>query len=338
MSQFVFKMWRTPLAAICFLLSTFLALPAQQRSQNPPAKLIKSTSVVVNIYTTVEGSRKRPIRNLTEGDFELTDDAAPQKIEYFSPETNAPLSLGIALDTSVSQAHILATEQAAADKFLSSVLQSGDQAFVMSFDVDVKLLQDFTGTPAKLMQAVDSAEINQTGKSVLRLNGASSTGGTHLYDAVYLASNEVMKERHGREVLVLVTDGEDQGSKIDLQKSVEAAEQANVIVYSIIVNDPEFYSLMGASYHGYARVRELANLTGGRTIRVQSAGQIGQAFGEIEQELRSQYRLGYSPSNLRHDGSFHRIHLKIRGHNYAIRARSGYYDMGVESAPKSPVK
>jgi VWFA-related protein len=330
LSAFPRMIGRSAFAMICFLLASCVVVPRQQGVHGRVPGLIKSSSVVVNVYATVEGRHGQLIRNLNKDDFELTDNAVPQKINYFSQETDVPLSLGIALDTSASQAHILSTEQRAADKFLGSVLRTGDQAFVMSFDADVKLLQDFTSTPSELAQAVDTAEINQTGKSILRVNAASDTGGTHLFDAVYLASSELMKSRHGREVLVLVTDGEDQGSKINLQKAMEAAEQANVIVYSIIVNDPEFYSIMGSSYHGYARVRKLASLTGGRTIRVQSVNQVGQAFDQIERELRSQYRLGYSPPSLRHDGSFRRIRVKIRGHNYTIRARSGYYDVSGE--------
>lgn len=291
---------------------------------------MQSTSVVVNVYAIVEGRHGQLIRNLRRDDFELSDDVAPQKIEYFSQETDVTLSLGIALDTSNSQSRLLGTEQAAAKKFLNSVLQGADQAFVMSFDADVRLLQDFTGAPTELARAIDAAEINQTGKSIVRIDSASSTGGTHLYDAVYLASNELMSARRGREVLVLATDGEDQGSKIDLQKAIDAAEGANVIVYTIVVSDAEFYSLMGTSYHGDAMVRKLARATGGRTIRVKSVEQIGQAFEEVERELRSQYRLGYSPDDLRHDGSFRRIEVKVRGHNYTVRARTGYYDRGDE--------
>jgi VWFA-related protein len=282
--------------------------------------------VVVNVYAIVEGRRGQLIRDLNQNDFELTDDAAPQKIRYFSQETNSALSLGVAIDTSVSQGHLLGTEQEAAKRFLRSVLQGGDQAFVMSFDVDVRLLQDFTNSAAELAHGIDAAEINETGKSILRENAAVSTGGTHLHDAVYLASNELMKERYGRKVLLLITDGEDQGSKINLQKSIEAAEKADVIVYSIVVSDPQFYSLIGGSYHGGASVRRLAGQTGGRTIQVKSIDQIGQAFQQIARELRSQYLLGYSPSDLRHDGSFRRIHVRVRGRDCIVRTRTGYYD------------
>jgi VWFA-related protein len=302
------------------------ASPGRQANNMPAGESIKSTSVAVNVYAIAVGRHGRLIRNLGKDDFELSDDATPQKIEHFSRETDTALSLGVAIDTSASQEHLLGTEQEAAKKFLSSVLRDGDQAFVMNFDVDVKLLKDFTNATTELAQAIDSAQINETGRSVLPENAASANGGTHLYDAVFLASNELMKARLGRKVLVLVTDGEDQGSKINLPDSIKSAEKADVIVYSIVVSDPEFYSLMDSTYHGGTSVRKLARETGGSTIRVKSVEQIGQAFEQIARELRSQYLLGYSPSNLRHDGSFRRIEVKVRGQNYVVRTRAGYYD------------
>jgi len=320
----------TMAAALLFLSCVLPAAPRQQAASGPRGETIRATSVAVNVYAIVEGRHAQFIRDLKKDDFEISEDATPQKIEYFSQETNAALSLGVAIDTSISQGRLLATEKLAAKHFVRTVLQSQDQAFVMNFDADVNLLTDFTNEAGELGRAIDSAEINETGRSILQENGASPPGGTHLYDAVYLASNELMKTRFGRKVLVLVTDGEDQGSRIELQKSIESAEKADVIVYSIVVSDPELYSLLGATYHGDGHVRRLARETGGRAIRVKSIEQIGQAFENIARELRSQYLLGYSPSNVRHDGSFRRIHIKVRGHNYMVRARTGYYDRSNE--------
>jgi len=318
-------------AAFCCLVSVSTTAPRQQAANRPTGESIKATSVAVNVYAIAEGRHGRLIRDLNKDDFELSEDQTPQKIDYFSRETNLPLTLGVAIDTSLSQTHLLAAEQEAAKKFLRSVLQNGDQAFVMNFDADVKLLQDLTNAANELGRAIDSAEINETGRSILQENMARTTGGTHLYDAVFLASNELMKSRDGRKVLVLVTDGEDQGSTINLQKSLEAAEKADVIIYSIVVSDPDFYLLLGGTYHGGATVRKLARETGGRTIRVRPIEQIGQAFEQIARELRSQYLLGYSPSNSRHH-TFRRIHVKVRGRNYTVRTRAGYYDRGDERA------
>ena len=324
--------------ALCAIAAALPVWSRQQAADGRAGKPLKATSTAVEVYAIAEGRHGRLIRNLNADDFTLTEGAAPQKITYFSRETNTVLSLGLAIDTSVSQGRLLGTEQAAAKQFVRSVLRGGDQAFVMNFDVDVNLLQDFTGATGDLAQAIDSAEINKTGKSILPENApgpqgsTGRAGGTHLYDTVYLASSELMKTRFGRKVLVLVTDGEDQGSKSNLAESIEAAEKANVIVYSIIVSDPEFYELLGGSYHGDASARRLDRETGGRTIRVKSIGEIGQAFDQIARELRSQYLLGYFPSNPRHDGSFRRIRVSVRGHNYTVRTRTGYYDSGHEAA------
>ncbi len=318
---------RTALAAaLWFSASATLAALPKQAADGPTGESIKVTSSAVDVYAIVEGRRGQLIRDLSKDNFKITDDGAPQKITNFSKETNTALSLGIAIDTSVSQGQLLGMEQGAAKIFLASVLQRADRAFVMNFDVDVKLLKDFTNSPADLARAIDSAEINRTGRSVLPEETARPTGGTHLYDAVYLASNELMKERIGRKVLVLVTDGQDQGSKINLQKSIESAEKADVIIYSIVVSDPEFYSLLGGTYHGDSSIRKLDLETGGRTIRLKSIDEIGSAFDQIARELRAQYLLGYSPSNLPHDGSFRRIRVTVRKHNCRVRTRTGYYD------------
>jgi VWFA-related protein len=323
---------RGKLACALGLLALGISAAGQQQTANTQGGTIKATSVAVNVYAIAEGRHGRLIRDLKQEDFELSEDATPQKIEYFSRETDAALSLGVALDTSASQQHLLSTEQEAAKKFLRSVLQHSDQAFVMNFDADVKLLQDFTNEPRNLARAIDAAEINSKGRSILDESSEPTKGGTHLYDAVYLASNELMKTRYGRKVLVLVTDGEDQGSKVNLQKAMEAAEKADVIVYSIVLSDPEFYTMMGASYHGDASVRKLARETGGRTIRVKAVAQLSVAFEQIARELRSQYLLGYTPSNTLGDGSFRRIHVTVRGHNYTVRTRTGYYARKDESA------
>jgi VWFA-related protein len=314
-------------SVVCFLSSAEPASRGQQSNAETAGNSIASTSVAVNIYAIVRGRHGQLIRDLKKDDFEVSESGVPQKIEHFSPETNVALSLGVAIDTSISQEHLLITEQEAAKKFLRSVLQSGDQAFVMNFDVDVKLLKDFTNATTELVKAVDSAQINETGKSVLARN-APATGGTHLYDAVYLASNELMKARPGRKVLVLITDGEDQGSKIDLQAAIESAEKADLIVYSIVVSDAQYYALMGGRYHGDATIRKLARQTGGATIRVRSVDEVGNAFDQIARELRAQYLLDYFPADLRGDDSFRRIGVRVRGHKYLVRTRAGYYDQG----------
>lgn len=309
-----------------FALPQFYGPLAQQDGHSSSNPAIKISAVQVNVYVIAQDRHGRLIPSLEKENFELTDDGLKQQIHYFSRETNNSLSLGVLLDTSASQEHLLATEQRAANLFLDSVLQTADQAFVMRFDVDSEVLQDFTHDSRLLTAAVNKARINETGRSILPESPASvKPGGTHLYDAVYLASNELMKTRYGRKVLVLVTDGEDQGSTVKLRSAVEAAGKADVIIYSIQVNDPSFYLAMGLPYHGTSTLESIARETGGRDIRTQSVQDIAPAFARIASELRAQYLLGYTPSNMNYDGAFHRIRVSIPNHKYAIRTRVGYY-------------
>lgn len=299
---------------------------ASGHAQAVSTRPIHVNSEMVNVYAVVENRSGRLIRDLNQQDFAITDNKVPQRIAFFSRETDAPLSLGLLIDTSVSQERLLGKEQQTAEMFLASVLRRNDKAFFMHFDTDVELLVDFTNDLGSLSRAVERVRINETGQSILA-NAPTNPppGGTLLYDAVYLASNELMKSREGRKVLVLVTDGEDQGSRSSLAGSLAAAERADVIVYSIIVSDPDFYVATGTSYHGSRKMRELSGETGGRLIRVESIAGLGKAFEQVASELRSQYLLGYIPSNLARDGSFRTIRVQVRSHNYAVKARRGYY-------------
>jgi VWFA-related protein len=317
-------------AMFCATLSLALllqpALRAQQRPQAPAGAPIRSTSSVVNVYATVRDRRGRLISNLDKKDFSLTEDGAPQQIRFFSRETNVPLSLGVLIDTSPSQGRLLAQEQRAAKLFLSTVLQNTDQAFVVHFDVDVEVLQDFTNTPGLLARALDQMQINNTGESILPESSAHPhQGATRLHDALYLASNELMKTRYGRKVVVMVTDGEDQGSAVDWKQALDAAEKADVIVYTIVITDPDFYLVTGIPYRGSQAMQKLSLATGGHAIRVASMRNIGAAFDEIAAELRSEYLLSYTPPTIHAAPGFRQIRLRTPAHNYTVRARSGYY-------------
>jgi VWFA-related protein len=302
------------------------AIRAQAPEPRPPIGTITSTTREVNVYATVHDKKGRLVSSLDKSDFDLRDDGASQQILYFSRETNVPLSLGVLIDTSPSQAGLLAKEQQAAKLFLRSVLHASDQAFVIHFDVDIEVLQDFTNSPKMLSLALDEMRINETGQSVLpQASTNPHHGATRLYDAVYLASNELMKTRYGRKVLVLVTDGQDQGSAETWKSALEAAEKADVIVYTVVITDPDFYVLRGVSYHGNANMRKLCQATGGRDIVAASIEKIGSAFDAIADELRSEYLLSYSPTKVANQQPFHEIRLGTPNHHYSVRARSGYF-------------
>lgn len=317
---------RLLLGMTLFILGTPAAI-AQESQQAPSGPTLKVTTEVVNVYAVVKDKRGRMIPNLNKEDFELEEDKHPQEIRYFSREATTPLTLGIMVDTSPSQGRVLGTEKEEAKTFLHQVLRPRDMAFVLHFDVEVELLQDFTADYGLLAHAIDQTVINGGGHGVMPgpLPTGDSGGATHLYDAVYLAANELMKNEVGRKVLILLTDGEDQGSRIKLNTALETAQKSDLIIYSIAIIDRSFYwgSMMGFS--GDSVLKKLSDETGGRVIQVDRMRDTGAAFQQIAEELRTQYLLGYTPTNTQRDGSFRRIRLQVRNGDYKVQARRGYY-------------
>jgi len=323
----------TALAALmCGLALTTLrgrAGDAQEPQKPPPVTgpTLKITTEVVNVYAVVEDKHHHLIPNLNKEDFELTEDNAPQEIRYISRETDTPLTMGIMVDTSPSQQRVLPIEQEQAKAFLDQVLRPKDLVFVLHFDIEVELLQDFTADRKRLARAIDQTVINGgSGGPIPSTFPTSGSGGaTHLYDAVYLASTELLKNEVGRKVLILLTDGEDQGSREKINTALETAQKSDVIIYSIDISDRIYYMSRGMGYSGDAVLKKLSEETGGRVIQVRNERDTAAAFRQIADELRTQYLIGYTPTNSRHDGSYRKIRLRIRNGEYKAQARRGYY-------------
>jgi VWFA-related protein len=205
-------------------------------------------------------------------------------------------------------------------------------ASVFSFDVDVNLIQDFTGSVPRLKKALNEVKINSGTGACSNLPGLGggpipcpSTGprGTVLYDAVYVASHDAFAQEVGRKAMILLTDGEDQGSRLKIRDAIEAAHKADVICYVLLIADGGI-----AMGFGGGDMRKLTNETGGRVIEVGNKFEkLKQAFDQISQELRSQYNIGYTPTNGNRDGSFRKVEIKAKGGEYKIQARAGYYAM-----------
>lgn len=307
-------------------LLVFPALGGTQQSQASSPHVLKVRTEVVNVYAVVRDKKGRLVPNLTQNDFEITEDGVPQQIRYFSRATDTPLTLGMLVDTSPSQQRVLPIEQREANAFLQEVIRPKDLAFVLHFDIEVELLQDFTPDLARLTQAVDETVINGGGQGPLPSTyPAAHTGATHLYDAVWLASNDLMKNQVGRKVLILLTDGEDQGSKETLKAALEAAQKADVIIYSIDIVDRAFYGIGNLAFQGDSVLKKLSEETGGEVIRVTRKKDTSAAFQAIADQLRTQYLLGYTPTNRAHDGSYRRIRVQVRDGQYKVQARRGYY-------------
>jgi VWFA-related protein len=303
--------------------------------QDEPTETLKVNVEVVQLFFNVKDKHGALIPNLNKESFDLAEDGQPQTIKYFKAETDLPLTLGILIDSSGSQMRVLDMEKTVGGSFLESILRPKDEAFVIGFDVDINLLQDFTTSVSQLKHALNEAKINTGGVSCgggpVGPQGpvpCSSTGprGTALYDAVYLASHDEFSHEVGRKAMILLTDGEDQGSKLKIKDAIEAAQKADAICYVLLIADRGFYGMGGFGYSGDSDMRKLTQETGGRVIEVgNKIDKLRQAFDQISQELRSQYNIGYVPTNSKRDGSFRKIEIKPKQSDYKIQARSGYY-------------
>jgi len=288
---------------------------------------------LVDLYFTVKDKSGILVPHLTKNDCTISEDKVPQTIKNFQAETDLPLTLGILLDTSGSQEYVLPLEQQAGSQFLNEVLRKKDQAFLVSFDVNVDLLQDFTNSPHLLERAMNRAQINTAGGNgggIPGLGGgpvpvSGTPKGTLLYDAIYQVANTKLREQTGRKAMIILTDGDDEGSTMKIQDAIAAAERSNVIVYVILIADTGFYGNFGMGYYGYSAAKKISEETGGRVINVGNNGKkLEAAFQQIQDELRTQYIATYTPSNAKMDGTFRHISVTC-GEGMKVGVRKGYF-------------
>jgi VWFA-related protein len=299
-------------AALVALLVPGFGVQAAQDSQGG----IRVQVNLVNLFATVRDKKtKQIIPNLEQSDFKITEDGVEQKISFFARESTLPITLGLLIDTSGSEANTLGAEQEAAVRFLSRVMRKGDLAMVVSVDTDSDLLADLTDDQSRLDRAINRTRINAPGAQGPM---AQSIPGTVFYDAVYAACHDRLAEEAGRKALVILTDAQDEGSTLKLQDAIEAAQRTDTVVHILLVADPR--------YGGNESVaKKLSDETGGRTIVVRSEKNLEQAFDQISQELRSQYTVGYYSSNTARDGSYRKIKVETTRKDLDVLARRGYY-------------
>ncbi|HET9284472.1 MAG TPA: VWA domain-containing protein [Candidatus Angelobacter sp.] len=297
-----------------------------QTKQNDQEKVptFRKSVNLVNVYFTVKDKHGALMPNLTKDQFELLEDGKPQTIKFFSALSDQPLTIGLLIDSSYSMNRTLPEEKVVAGGFLQKVLTPKDLAFVISFDVSVDLLQDLTGSMHLLRTGLDKARINTNtvGMTPMGNPGPVPTAsgqnkGTLLFDAAYLASDEVLSKQSGRKAMIILTDGDDVGSKMRLRDAIEAAQKADVIAYVLLITDPGFPS-------NYGDMNKLTEQTGGRVIEVRNPDKLDKAFSEIAAELRSQYSLGFTSNNPNNDGKFRKLEVKSKD-GYKVQARKGYY-------------
>lgn len=322
--------WLRTLSACVLLFAAFSCMALAQTDEEDKQEIptFKSNVNVVSLFFDVKDKKGRFVPGLTQDDFQIFEDGQLQRIKFFNADTNVPLAIGILIDTSLSQSQVLSMEQEIGAAFLRNVLHEQDLAFVLNFDLDATLMQDLTHSPDELRAALRAVKINAPMcNGIPTFDGGPDPvkcrGGTVLYDAIYLASEEKLKAETGRKAMVVLTDGQDEGSKKKIRDAIEAAQEANSVVYVLLITDEDFYGRYG--YTGEAAMRRIADETGGRVIHVGNNDQkLKEAFQQIAAEMRSQYGIGYTPTNHAQDGTFRQIEIKTKP-IYQVQARTGYY-------------
>ena len=315
--------------ATAFALLVALSQSAAQTGEAQPVgeEPTFTTDVrVVNVLATVKDRNGRLVSTLGKEDFILSEDGVRQEIRYFAHQTDLPLTIGLLIDTSGSQKALIPEERRAGSHFFRSVLRpEKDLAFLMSFDRNVELLQDYTSSQGLLERGLDELQVEvPTGGFHPNPTGSKKQTSTALHDALFLAADELFRNQVGRKAVVVISDGFDVGSKVNLKAAIEAAQRSDVVVYTIQYMDRQF--TRGFYYgSGTSTLKKMANETGGSFFTVSRNMRLATIFQQIEDEMRSQYSIGYSPQEDLGRSGFRKITLKSPRKGVKIQARSGYY-------------
>jgi len=311
---------------------------------------------VVNVLATVRDKQGNIVNTLGKDDFILRENGRPQSIRYFTRETDLPLTLGLLVDVSGSQVHAIDEEKSASAAFTKDVLRAGnDSSFLIQFAGEVELLQDVTKDPMQMQASLQDLHTPKEEDNTVVLPGegkhgapghGTRGGGTLLYDAIFLASDEMMQKQPGRKAIVVLTDGVDHGSEMSLDRAIESAQRADTMVYSIYFagndgggDDPQ--TQQSDTEDGKKVLERLSQETGGRMFVVSNTNKVIQIYAQIQDELRNEYNIGYSPDRAPGDTADYRhITLAAKQKDYKVQAREGYYasrQIDSKPAPGGPV-
>jgi VWFA-related protein len=288
---------------------------------------IKVDVDLVNILTSVRNKRGALIPNLEKQDFIILEDGKAQTIKYFTKETDLPLTIGLLVDVSGSQRNLIDIERSAASQFFREVLRKKDLAFLISFGEENELLQDYTGSARLLTEGLSQLRVS-SGVSGIHPGPVPTMGdprGTVLYDAIFLAADEKLKGEVGRKVIVVITDGVDQGSRMTRNQAIEAAQKSDAVIYSIDYSDPSAYGPFGGGGMGEGELRKMSDETGGRVYKVDRRHSLEDVFKELQEEMRSQYSIAYTPTNEVKDGGYRHLDVRLANKELKAQARKGYY-------------
>ena len=321
-----------------FTLATWLALSlclaSASAQTSPPTNpqdqdedvTIKVNVNLVNVFCSARDNHGRFITNLTKDNFEIFDNKKPQDIRYFSQVKDLPLTIGLLVDVSRSQENLIQVEREAAYEFFQQVLHKKDMAFLISFGADSDLLQDLTGSPELLRAGLKELHLNGGAAPVFTPSTIPTPGGqrgTVLYEAVYLAAHDKLRQEVGRKVIILITDGVDVGSRISESEALAQAQKADAIIYSILYYDPQYQT--GFFSNGAGTLKKLSEETGGGMFEVSRKHPLRDVFAQIQEEMRSQYLISYAPSEDSSGDAYHKIEIKTKPEKLKVQARKGYY-------------
>jgi VWFA-related protein len=314
---------------VVFALGAALLAQTPPKSAAPeelPAPITVDVNVV-NILASVHDKRGGLVGNLNKEDFTVLEDGQPQPIKYFDRNTDLPLTIGLLVDVSGSQRNLIQIERSAASQFFSKVLRKKDEAFLIMFGEETELLQDYTGSARLLQEGLNQLRVS-SGVGGLHPGPVPTAGqprGTVLYDAVYLAAQEKLRTEVGRKVIVLITDGVDEGSRMTRSQAIEEAQKSDAVIYSIQYLDPGAYGPFGGGGGGESELRRMSDETGGKVFKVDRKHSLDDVFQELQDEMRSQYAIGYTPVNEAKDGSYRRLEIRMANKDLKAQARKGYY-------------
>jgi VWFA-related protein len=333
-------------ALALIFMGGFIVLPQTTRRGSIPTFSVDVD--VVNVFVTVRDKKGSFIRDLTRDDFTLSENGKKQDVRYFSQETDLPLTIGLIVDTTPSESNMMDEEKAASRVFLNKMLRKGkDNAFLIQFNDEVELLQDLTSSPEKIEEAIGILEQHRMefpgmteGKPALRRRPALGFGPnflTILADSISLASDEMMKPLQGRKALIILGDGYHVGDHLDA--AIAAAQQADTLIYTIRIYDKGY----GGNAGGFGgmgpfgfpggglnesewkeNLKTFSRRTGGAYFESGKKDKLEQIYSKIEEELRSQYSLGYTPDDKISKG-FRTIKVDVQKKGMVVRSRDGYY-------------
>lgn len=331
---------------------------------------------------TVRDKHGALVTNLTRDDITLAEDGRAQTIKSFAVKSNLPFAVGLLVQTGESTSNAIEAERKAADKFVDQLLgpKSGDKAFLIHFDREVELLRDFTADPGKLHSEIEA--MGPSSRSRDDRGGPETTGDdrerpsarratAQLYDAIFLAADELMKSKAGRKVLVVFSDGVDRGSKESMNEALDAVDHAGLSIYTVYLKGEQqrgngngfpggnqrggsgggtgstWPGSGGGGYPGGQKrgggrseeptvdgkkiMEQIAQRTGGRFYEAKKRDNLEEIYADIASELHGQYLLTYTPDMIDKDGGFHKVAIKTKKDDLQVLTRAGYYAPGGES-------